>query len=58
MLPKVLFGRAFSAPINGRMTAAPDRRDVPDPVGTEDSCAGGTRHSPGAGSLWFLGVKF
>jgi hypothetical protein len=66
MLSKVLFGAAFSAPINGRDDARAKSKSIPDAVGTESSCAGGTRHSPGAGSPcvkapWrqsFLGAKF
>jgi hypothetical protein len=66
MLPKVLFGAAFSPPINGRDDGRAKSKSVPDAVGTEGSCACGTCHSPGAGSLcvkvpWrqsFLGAKF
>jgi predicted CxxxxCH...CXXCH cytochrome family protein len=65
MLPKVLFGAAFSPPINGRDDGRAKSKSVPDAVGTEGSCTGGTCHSPGAGSLcvkvpWrqsFLGAK-
>ncbi len=35
MLPKVLFGEAFSAPINGRDDGRARSKSVPDAVGIE-----------------------
>jgi hypothetical protein len=53
---KMLFGEAFSAPINGRDDGRAKSKSRSGRVGT----AGGTRHWPGAGSLCvrFLGAKF